>query len=187
MPGRRCRRHSTGDRMDPCYADHHCGCAKGTGGRLRGRRDLASSTQTESVWEFSPPKETASEFSAGVLCFFLAIVGEELTRATVRAGVRGAADSWATSPASPPVRAGVRGAADSWATSPPPSGVKGPQISHAIIVDRDGGFEVCDQRFYNGGTSWPGSRSQYKAAIRLQWSPPRHPHMCRLMAPFSWP
>ena len=70
--------------------------------------ETSPAQQTESVWEFSPPKETASEFSAGVLCFFLAIVGEELTHATVRAGVRGAADSWATSPASSPVRAGVQ-------------------------------------------------------------------------------
>ena len=54
--------------------------------------------QTESVWEFSPPKETTSEFSAGVLCFLLAIVGEGLTHATVRAGVPGAADSWANAP-----------------------------------------------------------------------------------------
>ena len=62
--------------------------------------ETSPAQQTESVWEFSPPKETASEFSAGVLCFFLAIVGEELTHATVRAGVRGAADSWSTSPCS---------------------------------------------------------------------------------------
>ena len=48
--------------------------------------------QTESVWEFSPPKETASEFSAGVPCFLLAIGGEGLTHASVRAGVRGAAE-----------------------------------------------------------------------------------------------
>ena len=54
--------------------------------------EASPAQQTESVWEFSPPKETASEFSTGVPCFLLAIGGEGLTHASVRAGVRGAAE-----------------------------------------------------------------------------------------------
>jgi hypothetical protein len=71
------------------------------------------------------------------------------------------------------MRTGVVGAADRWDWTEP-SPPKGRRISHATIIGVIIGgvgkeLVVCDRRFYNGGTNYPGSRHNFKNLVRQQW------------------